>query len=91
MAKKYQAKESLAKESKQAQAHAAKQKFTFNVSTIASLAACLLYFAVHFIPDFDVYDALGPLWLYVVVFERLVIIYLVARMYEYEIVTDCRF
>lgn len=62
-----------------------KPSFKFNLESIAPVAVCLLYFVVHFLPDFDGYDAMGAQWLYMVALDFVVIIFLLARNNDYRV------
>ena len=61
------------------------QQFLFTFSTIVPLAFCLLYLGVHFIPDLGAYDAMGSQWLYVVIVDLMVIVYILATKDNYHI------
>lgn len=63
---------------------AAKNGFQWNAANLVPLLASLLYFAVHFLPDFGAYDAMGSQWLYIVVVDILVIMLILARRNEYQ-------
>lgn len=43
-----------------------------------------LYLAIHFIPDFAAYDAMGPQWMYLVGLDLMVILYILSRKNEYN-------
>ncbi len=45
---------------------------------------CILYFAVHFIPDFGAYDAMGPQWLYLVSLDIVVTLFVIAQKNKYQ-------
>jgi O-antigen ligase len=62
---------------------AATSSFQFNKNGIIPLLAVLLYLGVHFIPDFEAYDAMGPQWFYLVCVDLLVSLYLLARKDQY--------
>src|SRR5947207_3395660 len=64
---------------------AKKASLKLNLQSIAPVAACLLYFVVHFLPDFDGYDAMGAQWLYMVALDFVVIIFLLARNNDYKV------
>ena len=66
---------------------AATKSFKLSVDTILPLAGCLLYFAVHFIPNFDAYDAMGSQWLYMVALDIVVTLFILARKNHYELGT----
>lgn len=61
-----------------------KQTLFLTSSTLVPLIVCALYFAVHFLPDFDGYDGMGFHWLYLVVLDMLVIVFLAFRKDDYE-------
>lgn len=61
-----------------------KKSFQWNAANLVPLLASLLYFAVHFLPDFGSYDAMGSQWLYVVVVDILVIMMILARRNDYR-------
>ncbi len=82
MAKKYEVRETLPKATKQVPV-TAKNSF-FQGANIIPLAFCSLYFAIHFIPNLGAYDAMGPQWLYFVIIDLLVIIFLLSRKNNYE-------
>jgi O-antigen ligase/tetratricopeptide (TPR) repeat protein len=63
-----------------------KQSFQFNIRSIVPLAVCLLYFAVHFIPDMGGYDAMGAQWNYMVALDFVVILFILSRD-EYKVST----
>lgn len=57
--------------------------FSWSLSNLIPLGVCLLYFMVHFIPDFGAYDAMGSQWFYLVVADLLVVILLLSRKKDY--------
>src|SRR6478735_8520604 len=63
-----------------------KQSFQFNIRSILPLAVCLLYFAIHFVPDMGGYDAMGAQWTYMVALDFVVIILILSRD-EYKVST----
>src|SRR6478752_9827411 len=63
-----------------------KQSFQFNIRSIVPLAVCLLYFAIHFIPDMGGYDAMGIHWTYMVAVDFVVILFILSRD-EYKVST----
>lgn len=65
-------------------ATAPKNGFQWNAANLVPLLASLLYFAVHFLPDFGAYDAMGSQWLYIVVVDILVIMMILARRNDYR-------
>ena len=89
MAKKYQTKESALQESIPVPVQ--KAPFRFTASNVIPLAICLVYLGVHFIGNFDAYDAMGPQWLFLVLVDFLVIIFLLSRKNEYDLVTGALF
>ncbi|MDE3251638.1 MAG: O-antigen ligase family protein, partial [Bacteroidota bacterium] len=52
--------------------------------SIPLLVACLLYFAVHFIPDMGGYDAMGAQWFYLVVLDFVVTLYIMSKKQDYQ-------
>lgn len=64
-----------------------KKSLLFNLRNFLPVATSLLYFAVHFIPDFDAYDNMGPQWLYMVGLDLAVIIFILARKDDYQMAT----
>lgn len=56
--------------------------------SIPLLAACLLYFAIHFIPDLGGYDAMGAQWFYMVVIDFGVTLYILSRKQAYKAGAD---
>jgi hypothetical protein len=64
MAKKYKAKEQA--QTVAVPAPAVKPSFRFNGHNLLPLVTCMLYFLIHFIANFDAYDAMGPQWMYMV-------------------------
>lgn len=48
------------------------------------LAACVLYFVVHFIPDMGGYDAMGAQWIYVVLLDAVLALFILARRNDYR-------
>lgn len=64
-----------------------KQHFSFNLQTVLPLVVCILYFVIHFLPDFDGYDAMGAQWFYMVVLDMAVILFILARKSDYTAVT----
>jgi O-antigen ligase len=64
---------------------AAKRSFTFNLQSVGPIVICLLYFAIHFVPDFGGYDAMGAQWLYMVGLDFAVIIFILSRNQEYSV------
>ena len=60
------------------------QSLFFTSHTLIPLIICALYFAVHFLPDFDGYDGMGFHWLYLVILDMLVIVFLAIRKDEYK-------
>jgi O-antigen ligase/tetratricopeptide (TPR) repeat protein len=63
----------------------AKKSFRFDLSSVVPLLACLLYFVVHFLPDFGGYDAMGAQWFYMVALDFAVIIFILARNDYYAV------
>lgn len=63
-----------------------KQSFQFNIRSILPLAVCLLYFAIHFVPDMGGYDAMGAQWTYMVALDFVVILFILSRD-EYKVST----
>jgi O-antigen ligase/lipoprotein NlpI len=61
------------------------QRLSFSFRDLVPIICCLLYLAVHFIPDFGAYDAMGSQWLYLVIIDCLVIIYILADKDRYSI------
>lgn len=59
-------------------------RFTWHSSNLIPLGVCLLYFIVHFLPDFGAYDAMGFQWFYLVLADLLVVILLLARANDYR-------
>lgn len=62
---------------------AAATKLQINQSGIIPLLAAILYLGVHFIPDFEAYDAMGPQWFYLVCLDLLVSLFILARKDQY--------
>lgn len=60
------------------------QNFAFTFQNILPLAITTLYLLVHFIGNFDAYDTMGPQWLYMVVLDFMVIIFILANKNEYD-------
>jgi len=84
MAKKYQAKE-VPKKAATVNLAANNNKFQFKAATIIPLAIALLYLCIHFIPNLDAYDAMGPQWLYLVILDFLVIVFILANKDKYDL------
>ena len=60
----------------------------FNTKRLIPVFACLLYFAVHFIPDFGSYDNMGSQWLYIVGIDFLVTFFILARKNDYQLASS---
>lgn len=56
----------------------------FDISGIMAIAACMLLFVVHFIPDMDGYDNMGSQWLYLAGADFLVTLYILFRKDSYK-------
>ena len=65
--------------SNKAQTKTLKSTSKFNIGQSTAIGVCLLYFAVHFIPDFDAYDNFGPQWLYIVILDIVVTLGILAK------------
>ncbi len=61
----------------------AETPYQINKTGIIPLFTALLYLGVHFIPDFEAYDAMGPQWFYMVCVDLLVSLYILARKDQY--------
>jgi O-antigen ligase/tetratricopeptide (TPR) repeat protein len=85
MAKNYKAKEPV--QIAKSPAAAVNQSFRYTIENIAPLVACLLYFAIHFIPDMGGYDAMGIQWVYMVALDFVVTAFILIRKNEYGIAT----
>lgn len=57
--------------------------YRFDKTGIIPLLAALCYLAVHFVPDFEAYDAMGPQWFFMVCVDLLVAVYILARKDQY--------
>lgn len=82
MARKKQPEPSSQKNSPQQQA--AKAEKWYAQRNLAPLLVCLAYLGVHFVPDMDAYDAMGPQWLYIAAVDFLAVIYLLAAKDRYD-------
>ncbi len=58
--------------------------FLARLSNMLPAGICLLYFAVHFLPDFGAYDAMGSQWLYLVCLDIAVTLLILIRNTEYR-------
>jgi O-antigen ligase len=56
----------------------------YALGNLVPLLICLAYLAVNFVPDFDAYDAMGPQWIYILLVDFAVIIYILANKSRYE-------
>lgn len=56
----------------------------FNIISLVPVFASLLYFVVHFLPDFGSYDNMGSQWLYIVGTDLLVTLFILARKNDYQ-------
>jgi O-antigen ligase/tetratricopeptide (TPR) repeat protein len=65
-------------------AHPPKPEKWYAQRNIAPLLVCLAYLGVHFVPDMDAYDAMGPQWLYIAGVDFLAVIYLLAAKDRYD-------
>lgn len=45
----------------------------FEKADVFPVTASLLYFVVHFLPDFGAYDGFGPQWMYITIIDMLVL------------------
>jgi O-antigen ligase/tetratricopeptide (TPR) repeat protein len=89
MAKKYPAKTPLPKQNIPASAKTVSRPgFTFTLDNLAPLVVCMVYLLVHFIGNMDAYDAMGPQWLFVVIVDLLVILFILARKSRYNIAVN---
>ncbi len=61
-----------------------KPKLSFQLPTVLPVAVCMLYFVIHFLPDFNGYDAMGAQWFYMVVLDMIVILFILARKDTYS-------
>lgn len=93
MAKKYQAKEPDPKQPAKQETITitGSQPFRFTASNLIPLGICLVYLGVSFIPNLDAYDAMGPQWLYLVIVDMLVIIYILAKKNDYDLAANTLF
>lgn len=57
---------------------------TFTLRNIVPVAVCILYFVIHFLPDFEAYDAMGPQWLYMILLDMAVILFILAKKDEFS-------
>ncbi len=57
---------------------------TFTLKNIIPVAVCMLYFVIHFLPDFEAYDAMGPQWLYMIILDMAVLLFILAKKDEYS-------
>lgn len=62
----------------------ASQGFSWQAHNLIPLVTALLYFAIHFVPDLGAYDAMGPQWLYMIMVNMLVVIFILARKHVYD-------
>lgn len=79
------AKKNLVKEPLPKQVAALREAKPSTLSTLLPLIACVLYLGVHFVPHFGSYDAMGSQWLYLVLVDLIVIIFLLAKKNEYDL------
>ncbi|NCI45779.1 O-antigen ligase family protein [Sediminibacterium soli] len=56
----------------------------FYQQNLAQVVFCIGYLLVHFIPNLDAYDAMGPQWLFLVLLDMVVIAYLLAASKGYH-------
>lgn len=66
----------------------ASQGFSWQAHDLIPLLTALLYFAIHFVPDFGAYDAMGSQWLYMIMVDMLVVIFILARKNSYDEATS---
>lgn len=64
------------------------QGFSWRAHDLIPLITALLYFAIHFVPDFGAYDAMGSQWLYMILVDMLVVIFILARKNQYDEATS---
>lgn len=60
------------------------QGFSWQAHNLVPLVTALLYVAIHFVPDFGAYDAMGSQWLYMIMTDMLVVIFILARKQVYD-------
>ena len=67
------------------------QPLSLRVSALIPVIFCLFYLGVHFIPDFGAYDAMGSQWLYIVIVDFIVIIYILSQKDTYDLAATTLF
>ncbi len=63
----------------------------FSSRNLFPVLACILYFAVHFIPEFDAYDNMGSQWIYLVAVDAAVTIFILSRKNDYQLAANSIF
>lgn len=61
-----------------------KKIFGLDMGGLVSTTVCLLYFIIHFVPDFGGYDVMGAQWLYIVLLDILVCAWILASGNTYR-------
>ncbi|MBV9987417.1 MAG: O-antigen ligase family protein, partial [Chitinophagaceae bacterium] len=84
MAKKSKPKDTTSKTGRPAPAAPSKPRTAPTVSSLIPLGFFLAYMGVHFIPNLDAYDAMGPQWFYVVWLDLATIIYILIAKANYN-------
>lgn len=89
MAKKYQAPNPIQKDTIPLSVKS--KQPSYRLSNLIPLFFGLLYLGVHFVPDLGAYDAFGSQWLYIVIVDIIVILYILAKKNEYDLATATLF
>jgi O-antigen ligase/tetratricopeptide (TPR) repeat protein len=57
----------------------------FSGGSLFPVLACILYFAVHFVPEMDAYDNMGSQWIYMVAVDFAVTVFILSRKNDYRV------
>ena len=79
----------MAKKSKDPQPEV--KQSPFSGRNLFPVLACILYFAVHFIPEFEAYDNMGSQWIYLVAVDAVLTIFILSRKNDYQLAASASF